>query len=295
MASLPDPIIQRRHTCANCQAKMGAIRVYSGLNDPAKAHSRGRICQTCSSAYCHWTVFHTDVAYIVEDAEALVERIAFRELGIPIPAEKLVPLRLAAPPPPAPTQEATGSIPCANEMCRTSNGNRTRGCVTCIEFKCESCCRKASQDARDPNTARNSCPTHNSPAVAGLTPAVHPPVPQNVPIVAGQLTAGSQVPGPGPATAAAPTHPSRRGRTTLAQPIGPLWRDAHSGAIQEDTARLDLKAQQLAMEERGPTTCDTLSLRLPPLAALAATLSPKSLQSEQPATLSAGGGNCHPV
>lgn len=191
----------------------------------------------------------------MEDAGALVERIAFHELGIPIPAEKLVPLRLAAPPPPAPTQEATGSIPCANETCRTSNGNRTRGCVTCIEFKCKSCCRKASLDARDANTARNSCPTHNSSAVAGLPPAVHPPVPQNVPIVLGQPMAGSQVPAPGPATAAAPTRPSRRGRT-LAQPIGPLWRDAHSGAVQEDTARLDLKARQLAMEERQKRTIE---------------------------------------
>jgi hypothetical protein len=109
----------------------------------------------CVSGYCHWTTFHT-AAYIVEDAEAHIARVQYRDLGVNIPPALNKPLGLAAPPEAPPTHDGTG-IPCATPTCRTGGGSRTRGFLTCIEYKCKSCCNAAYHNALASHTPRNSC------------------------------------------------------------------------------------------------------------------------------------------
>ncbi|KAJ7744875.1 hypothetical protein B0H16DRAFT_1857039 [Mycena metata] len=238
---------------------MGALRVYQGLHDPAKAHLRGRICQS--------TTYHTNVSYVVEDAEALCDRLSFRELNLPIPASKLVPLRLATITPAPVSTQKDGAVFYTSEDCRTGTGKRTRGCLTCIKFKCKTCCNNAAHNAQASNTPRNSCPTHRSPAITALLPpaanamqanlaypvaaaaAAAPPAPALTPL------APPAPPAPALAPAAGPVAPVRRLRA-LAQPISPLWRTAHASAVQEDTAQQDLKAQRLAMDERQKRTIE---------------------------------------
>ncbi|KAJ7210574.1 hypothetical protein B0H12DRAFT_1225043 [Mycena haematopus] len=278
--SVPDPVICRRKFCGACHSLMGEIRPYTGLHDPAKVASRGRICQTCSSRDCHWTTFHTTVAYIMEDAEALCERVICRERGLEIPADKLVPLRLATATV-APTATGTG-VNCATPTCRTAKGNRTRGCLTCIDFKCKTCCNNAALDARASNVARSSCPTHHSPAVMGLQPGAAaapapaiapgndlPPQPPHAP-----PAFQAQAPQPAaaqPAAAATTPHgarPAMQPHRILANPLGPLWLNARAGSVQEDNMRQDLKAQQLAMDERQKRTIELViyhAIKLNPL------------------------------
>ncbi|KAJ6547957.1 hypothetical protein DFH09DRAFT_926742, partial [Mycena vulgaris] len=165
----------------------------------------------------------------------------------------------ATPAPTTPANDGTG-IFCAVETCRTNGGNRTRGSMNCIEFKCKSCCGRAFNDALDSNRVRDACPKHHVLASAGLppAPAIFDPHPIPHPHVAAP---------PIPATQPLrrqPAPPERR----LAQPIGPLWRDVRAGAVEGEVARRDLKAQQLVMDERQKRTIELVIYHLannPPL------------------------------
>ncbi|KAJ7174981.1 hypothetical protein C8R43DRAFT_849346, partial [Mycena crocata] len=259
-----DPQIIRRTTCLACNSPMGGIRVYSGLNDPTKHALRGRICQTCTNTnFCHWTTFHTNVSYIVEDGEALIARLGFRELGMPIPPEFMVPLRLADPAAIVPQVADGAGVQCATPDCKTAGGKRTRGSMSCIEFKCKSCCTRMYRDAIARNTPRNSCPNHHVAASPGLPPTLPanphtPEQPLALPAVHGQQPA---------AIPAQPRLPASAARG-LKQPIGPLWQQARQAAVREEGSRLDLKAQRLAMEERQKRTVDLVIFYQPNAPAL---------------------------
>ncbi|KDR68400.1 hypothetical protein GALMADRAFT_231366 [Galerina marginata CBS 339.88] len=166
-----DPDIARIAQCRRCQAPMAALRVYDGTKD-GHQHLRGRIAQTCTDYSCHWTHFHTEVSYLADDGEALIQRIRAREIGVPIPDLFLnKPLRVITPLP-APN----GPLDC-RANCQTSTGNRVRGSQACIELKCRKCCTDTFHTARKNNTPRDPCKAHKLLAVQEK-PKTPPPVPQ---------------------------------------------------------------------------------------------------------------------
>ncbi|KAF8949621.1 hypothetical protein BDZ97DRAFT_1772186, partial [Flammula alnicola] len=177
-----DPVINRIAVCPKCTQPMGALRVYEGTKD-GQQHLRGRIAQTCTDYQCHKTIFHSEVSYLADDGEKLIQRIRAREIGVPIPEPFLnTPLRIIAPLP-APN----GPIDCRGN-CQTSSGNSVRGSQACIEFKCKKCCTDAFHTARRNNTPRDPCKTHkvaavcDAPVIQAL-PALQIALPQSQPAV----------------------------------------------------------------------------------------------------------------
>ncbi|KAJ7487074.1 hypothetical protein FB451DRAFT_1168454 [Mycena latifolia] len=196
----PDPLIVRRELCQICSSRMGALRPYSGLSDPTKVAYRGRMVQTCSGPGSHWTVSHTNISYLFEDAEALINRFNWQVTAgeLPMPATFLRPLRRATPVAPAlaPVNDGAGI--------------------------------SAYSDAVDSHLPRNACPKHHV--------AASPALPQPVP--APHLT-----------HAPAPT-------ARVPGPVVPQPATVHRAPHAPPTRRLDLKAKQLAMDERQKRTVE---------------------------------------
>ncbi|KAJ6603177.1 hypothetical protein B0H10DRAFT_1957853 [Mycena sp. CBHHK59/15] len=211
---------------------MGPVRPHNG-SGAGNQKLRGRIVQTCSRAACHWTCYHTEKSYIFEDAEAFVERYNARSVGAPVPTRfAQIPLRLSIPVDPPPS--LNGVIHCHNIECKTAGGNRTRGSMQCIEFKCKKCCQNAANDAEAVHLPRDPCKNHGVTAVSDH-----------------QHLRGAA---PAPNVAAA-TRPTTR-RQPLAQPIGPLWRENHHAADEAKVAIDNLKARRLGMDAREKRTCE---------------------------------------
>ncbi|KAJ7112548.1 hypothetical protein C8R44DRAFT_741631 [Mycena epipterygia] len=127
MQSEPDPQFVKRLRCHECGSPMGAVRPHSGSG--GNQALRGRIVQTCSRAPCHWTCYHTEKAYIFEDAEAFVHRYNARLVGAAVPSHCNVPLRLAVAIDPPPV--VNGTIFCNNLECKTAAGNPPRARDPC--------------------------------------------------------------------------------------------------------------------------------------------------------------------
>lgn len=288
-----DPPISRIATCRECGQPMGALRVYDGTT-PGKQKCRGRVVQTvslwcymvissssffkCTKGACHFTHFHTALAYEYTDTEKLVQRVIAQETGAPLPDSiAKAPLRLAPPP-----IVSDGSVHCANK-CKSKSGTQTRGCQTCIELKCRSCCLDAAAEARRNNRPRGPCKTHKVDSVSD-TPVIqqdHPPplTPAHQPVNVRYTPAtppptqprAANVVAPAPtqhATHSAPGHPtpsqlpptphrSQNGRRQpLAQPIGPNWLQKKNDAESEKANIEAVKMRRLRMDEISKRTVE---------------------------------------
>ncbi|KAJ7196351.1 hypothetical protein GGX14DRAFT_376152 [Mycena pura] len=255
MSSLPDPHFVKQRTCTQCTSPMGGVRVHEGTS--GHQDRRGRIVQTCSNARCHWTFYHTEQAYLMEDAEALVQRYDALSLGFPVPPQFLgVPLRLAHHP--EPPEAANGAIPCTNANCKTAGGNRTRGSQQCIDFKCKNCCQAEADAAETAHRPRDPCKVHKVRLVSDRrvqqTPAPVPPPPTQ------QNTPAPVPPPPTQQNTSVPTRnvpqPSSVRRRPLAQPLGPLWQNNHQASNEAKTVVENTKTRRLDMQDREKRTID---------------------------------------
>jgi hypothetical protein len=225
---------------------------------------------------CTWTTYHTP-AYHIDDAENLLLRLrAYEE------HEPLLPELLAAPLRPAiPAAELPlGPIPCRNEHCKTQAGLRTKGSRLCIELLCKTCCTAAQRDAVANKKERMSCKPHKQAAVIPVAAGMlsqprsasvqvaapsHPPARNIDHLIDPRLLAISQTPTtapllvPGssvqpPLIVSEPQPIPRQDvvaplRRSLAQPLGPLWRQQHHQAQADRLEIQSLKRQNEVMKE----------------------------------------------
>ncbi|KAJ7866180.1 hypothetical protein B0H14DRAFT_3862039 [Mycena olivaceomarginata] len=220
---------------------MGPVRVHEGSND--KPDYQGRITQTCLNKRCHYTIYHTTDAYLLIDAEALIERASLSSSWVTYPDRLNVPLRLA-PARIAPESDSGGKIHCQNSSCMTASGTRTRASVQCLEFLHRVCHGMLAR-------------TTGSPPSLTTTMFVVPPRSNlhQVLLLAGLelqqwllLLAGLELP-----AAVGTSHTPTR-RQPLTQPIGPLWGQNHATAQETKTAVQDLKSRCLEMDEQEKRT-----------------------------------------
>lgn len=231
------------------------------------------------------------MAYEYTDAEKLVQRVIARDTGAPLPDNILnAPLRLAPPP-----IVSDGPVYCANN-CKSKGGARTRGCQTCIELKCRTCCMDAASEAQHNNRPRGPCKTHKVASISDV-PIVeeNPPLPLPLPIQTPPIRQPPYIPITPPSTqprtvvpaAPRPTHHapipiqaapsqsdltqpgfsqpvpaqhiSRTGRRQpLAQPIGPNWLQKKSEADNEKANMEAVKMRRLQMDEISKRTVELL-------------------------------------